>query len=117
MQRALPKTAPAYRRTPAEFAAVLFAPRETSLTDQSKAILDRQVFYMKKYPGVALDLVGYADWVENGGDDESDMQLGLARALTVRDYLVARGHHCLLGAVPAFAVEKPWNHFAPAINP
>ena len=46
---------------------------------------------MIKYPKETLDVVGYADWVENGHKSVEDTELGMARAFAVKLYLASKG--------------------------
>ena len=70
---------------------VYFPPRSAKLTKKAKRILDRQSTFIERHPDAPLDLVGYADWVENGHKDKVDHKLGIKRADAVLDYLAAKG--------------------------
>lgn len=70
--------------------SVFFQPGSPMLSSQAKAILDRQIWAILPYPGLRLEIVGYADSVEVKSERDR-IKLGEQRAGAVRDHLVARG--------------------------
>ncbi len=58
------------------------------LTGQIKGELNSVVAFLKTYPDVRLSVNGHTD---NQGDAEANKKLSLARAQSVKDYLVLRG--------------------------
>ena len=67
---------------------VFFGFDKSSLTADSRATLEKQAAWMKKYPSVGVSLEGHAD---ERGTREYNLALGDRRANSAKDYLVALG--------------------------
>ncbi|MFK5977708.1 MAG: peptidoglycan-associated lipoprotein Pal [Rhizobiaceae bacterium] len=67
---------------------VFFLTDSTSLTQQARAILDRQAQWLVRYPNYPITVEGHAD---ERGTREYNLALGARRAAATRDYLTARG--------------------------
>ena len=67
---------------------ILFDTAQSTLSDQARATLDRQVGWLKQYEQVNVWVAGNCD---ERGTEEYNLALGERRANTDRDYLVARG--------------------------
>lgn len=65
-------------------AKVLFDANATTLSDDARAVLDRQVAALKAAPDLQVTLFGHSDPTEPEA-------IGSRRAEAVRDYLVAQG--------------------------
>ena len=69
---------------------VRFSPDSTSLSDEAKAILDRQAQILRQFPDVAIKAIGYAD-VKEAPTAAEKAALGWRRADAVRRHLIAKG--------------------------
>ena len=78
---------------------IIFEPGETAITELHVRILNSVVTILQAYPGVPVTIVGYTDDV---GTDEANRQVSLARANSVKDYLVSQGI-----ADGVLSVERP----------
>jgi outer membrane protein OmpA-like peptidoglycan-associated protein len=67
---------------------VTFAFDDARLDDGARAILDRQAVWLLAHPEVPMVITGYADLV---GSERYNYGLGLRRAQSARDYLMAQG--------------------------
>jgi OOP family OmpA-OmpF porin len=67
---------------------VTFAGGSASLTPESQAILDRVAASLRENPDVRIEIGGHTD---SAGESGRNRQLSLARAESVRGYLVSRG--------------------------
>lgn len=67
---------------------VTFAEGQTEPAPQSKEQLDSVCRTLREFPELAFEIRGYAD---NTGEAEQNLQISLARAQAVFDYLVAAG--------------------------
>ncbi len=81
------------RRLARDFAAnaettVTFAFNDASLEDAARAILDEQALWLRAHPDVPMVVTGYTDLV---GSERYNYGLGLRRAESARNYLVAQG--------------------------
>lgn len=65
-------------------AKVLFAANASTLSDDARIVLGRQVEALKASPGLKVTLFGHSDPTEPA-------EIALRRAEAVRDYLVAQG--------------------------
>lgn len=63
---------------------VLFAADASTLSEDARAILDKQAEALKTAPGLKVDVFGHSDPTE-------PEEVALRRAEAVRDYLVAQG--------------------------
>ena len=73
-----------------EFPSVaLFARKSSALTDEGKALIDKNIETAKDMLARAtyIEIVGHTD---SEGDDDANMKLSKARANAVRDYLVSK---------------------------
>ena len=61
---------------------------KSSIREDGKAVLDKQVAWLKKYPNWALTVEGHCD---ERGTREYNLALGDRRATAVKKYLVAAG--------------------------
>jgi outer membrane protein OmpA-like peptidoglycan-associated protein len=61
---------------------------KATLQESAFAVLDELVAYMKRKDDDRIELGGHTDDV---GDDQSNLKLSLARANSVKDYLVSKG--------------------------
>ena len=52
---------------PENLSIVYFRSHSAKLTVKAKAVLDRQVGYLTRYPATPVDLEGHVDWVEVPG--------------------------------------------------
>ena len=80
---------------PENLSIVYFRSRSAKLTVKAKAVLDRQVGYLTRYPATPVDLEGHVDWVEVPGTgtakEQAEMELAQSRAFAVKRYLVSKG--------------------------
>jgi outer membrane protein OmpA-like peptidoglycan-associated protein len=67
---------------------VTFGSGSTQLTANSRIILDKVLRTLRDNPGIEVEIRGYTD---NVGNYESNVNLSLARANSVRDYLIQNG--------------------------
>ena len=67
---------------------VTFAFDDASLDTAARAALDGQAGWLRAHPGVPAVITGYTDLV---GSERYNYGLGLRRAKSARDYLVAQG--------------------------
>ncbi len=67
-----------------------FEAGSAGLTDEAKAILDRQAAILLAFPNDKPTLVGHADPYEAGSRQDA-VELGLARAIATGNYLIAKG--------------------------
>ncbi|MFT8736081.1 MAG: peptidoglycan-associated lipoprotein Pal [Zymomonas mobilis] len=67
---------------------VHFALNSHDLDSEAKAILDREIRWLKKYPSTRVTIEGHCD---ERGTREYNIALGEKRADAVRDYLVKAG--------------------------
>lgn len=68
--------------------AVTFAFDDAALDTRARAVLDSQALWLQAHPGVRMTITGHTDLV---GAERYNFGLGLRRAQSARDYLVARG--------------------------
>ena len=67
-----------------------FAPASAALTDEARTILDRQAKILISHPQETAIVYGHADPYE-AGSRQGAWDLGLARAVAARAYLVSKG--------------------------
>lgn len=67
---------------------VFFAYDQSSLSNDARATLDRQVAWLQRFPQVPIQVAGDCD---ERGTVEYNLALGQRRANAARDYLVAHG--------------------------
>lgn len=75
---------------PREDLTIYFASGSASLTEEAKAIIDRQAKTLLAYPNDKAIVYGEADPSE-AGSRQAAWDLGLERALAAMNYLIARG--------------------------
>lgn len=83
---------------------VFFQTDSVSLTSDARAILDRQVAFLKRYPTVQLRIEGHAD---ERGTREYNLALGDRRANSVKEYLMAQGVPAGRLANLSYGKERP----------
>ncbi|MBI5165665.1 MAG: OmpA family protein [Magnetospirillum sp.] len=92
----------------AEFVAlgdrVYFARNHADLDAKAKAILDRQIAWLKAHPGVAVTIEGHTD---NRGTSEYNLALGDRHARAVKNYMVAMGLPAARIATVSYGKERP----------
>lgn len=76
------------RRAPLELTGVTFELGQAVLTPESYAALDPVAQSLLAYPEVRVEVAGHTDDL---GSEELNLELSLARAQAVRDYLVTQG--------------------------
>ncbi len=69
---------------------VFFQSGSHDLTDEAKAVLDRQVAILRRFPELEIRLTGFADTHE-APDSVLMERLGKKRARAVGDYLISKG--------------------------
>jgi peptidoglycan-associated lipoprotein len=74
------------------------------LNEEAMARLDRQAQWLRLYPEYSVTITGHAD---ERGSPFYNLELGLARARAVQDYLVARGVHTSRIAVVSYGASRP----------
>jgi peptidoglycan-associated lipoprotein len=93
----------------AEMRAALGAPvyfdyNQAELADDARATLDAKVPVLVANPGLRLRIAGHTD---DRGSDEYNIALGQRRAVTVREYLAARGVDAARLDIVSFGEEMP----------
>lgn len=74
------------------------------LRPDARAILDRQVEWLLKFPAHAIAIEGHCD---ERGTREYNLALGEARAVAVKDYMVAKGIPADRIETRSFGKERP----------
>lgn len=67
---------------------VFFGFDKSDLTTEARTTLERQAFWLRKYPSLTVSIEGHAD---ERGTREYNLALGERRATSARDYLVSLG--------------------------
>ncbi|NQW12250.1 MAG: peptidoglycan-associated lipoprotein Pal [Alphaproteobacteria bacterium] len=83
---------------------VFFAFDKSDLTNESRTTLERQAFWMRKYPSLTMSIEGHAD---ERGTREYNLALGERRATAVRDYLVSLGIDTSRLTTISYGKERP----------
>jgi len=83
---------------------VFFAFDKSDLSEQSRATLNKQATWMKKYPGVQVVMEGHCD---ERGTREYNLALGERRANAAKDYLVALGINPARVKTISYGKERP----------
>jgi peptidoglycan-associated lipoprotein len=87
---------------------VYFKTSSAALSEEARAVLDRQAEILRRHPGVQIETIGFADNSEAPTSFEK-AELGQKRANAVRSYLIEKG----LLANRIMAVGRPWPSFIP----
>ena len=83
---------------------VFFDYDQSTIRDDSKAVLDRKVTILRANPGVSIRIEGHAD---ERGSVEYNLALSLRRANAIRDYLTNFGLDASRFEVAAMGEERP----------
>jgi peptidoglycan-associated lipoprotein len=83
---------------------VYYATDSYSLLAESKATLDRQVAFLRRYPTVMLRIEGHAD---ERGTREYNLALGDRRAQAAKEYLMAQGITSNRLTTSTYGKERP----------
>ena len=76
----------------------------SELTSESRTTLERQAFWLRKYPNQTITIEGHCD---ERGTREYNLALGERRASAARDYLVAIGVDPARVSTISFGKERP----------
>jgi len=83
---------------------VFFALAESTLSADAQHTLERQVAWLKQYPGVSVTVEGHCD---ERGTREYNLALGERRAATVKKYLVGLGLAANRISTISYGKERP----------
>ena len=83
---------------------VFFALDKSSLSSESRSMLEKQIAWLKKYGGVNVVVEGHCD---ERGTREYNLALGERRANAVKDFLVAMGISPNRVKVISYGKERP----------
>ena len=83
---------------------VFFAFDKSELTTASRTTLEKQAFWLRKYPQATVTVEGHAD---ERGTREYNLALGERRAAAARDYLVSLGVDPSRIATISYGKERP----------
>lgn len=83
---------------------VYFSTDSVSLNADSKATLDRQAAFLRRYPTITLRIEGHAD---ERGTREYNLALGDRRAQSTREYLLAQGISANRLSTTTYGKERP----------
>jgi len=83
---------------------VYFTTDSVSLNGDSKATLDRQAAFLRRYPTITLRIEGHAD---ERGTREYNLALGDRRAQSTREYLLAQGISSNRLSTTTYGKERP----------
>jgi len=83
---------------------VLFALASSNLSKDSKAMLDKQVDWLNKYPDTIFTVEGHAD---ERGTSEYNLALGDRRAHSVRKHILGKGVSKSRISTVSFGKERP----------
>lgn len=83
---------------------VYFSTDSVSLSGDSKATLDRQAAFLRRYPTITLRIEGHAD---ERGTREYNLALGDRRAQSTREYLLAQGISSNRLSTTTYGKERP----------
>ena len=87
-----------------EIAGLQFATGTAKLSEPARESLARFSGIVAQYPDIKIKIEGHTD---NTGSVEKNNQLSLARATSVRDYLIGQGIAASRIAVEGFGPSKP----------
>ena len=83
---------------------IFFDSDQSRLNDKARAIVERQVAWLRQNPQVSVWVAGNCD---ERGTQEYNLALGARRANSVRDYLVSQGVPASRISTVSFGKEKP----------
>lgn len=83
---------------------VFFAFDKSELTTEARTTLEKQAFWLRKYPRATVTLEGHAD---ERGTREYNLALGERRAAAARDYLVSLGIDPSRVSTISYGKERP----------
>ena len=83
---------------------VYYGTDSVSLSGESKATLDRQAAFLRRYPTITLRIEGHAD---ERGTREYNLALGDRRAQSAREYLLAQGISSNRLSTTTYGKERP----------
>lgn len=83
---------------------VFFRLDQSTLTTEERTVLERQAFWLRQYPTVAVTIEGHAD---ERGTREYNLALGERRASAARDYLVSLGINAGRISTISYGEERP----------
>lgn len=83
---------------------VFFGLDKSELTTESRTTLEKQAFWLRKYPRATVTVEGHAD---ERGTREYNLALGERRAAAARDYLVSLGIDPSRLATISYGKERP----------
>lgn len=100
----LPEKAVVTEQGTYSFGIIYFDTNKATIKPKSFPIIDGAVEYMKKNPGVKLEVQGHTDSI---GTDEYNMKLSDTRADAVRKYMIGKGIAADRLAAKGFGESKP----------
>jgi len=83
---------------------VFFGFDKSELTTEARTTLEKQAFWLRKYPRATVTVEGHAD---ERGTREYNLALGERRAAAARDYLVSLGIDPSRVATISYGKERP----------
>ncbi|HYM21058.1 MAG TPA: OmpA family protein [Candidatus Kapabacteria bacterium] len=83
---------------------IFFDFNKSVLHEESNAVLDRLVVMLKQQPAITLEISGHTD---NKGSESLNQKLSQARAISVRNYLIAKGIAKSRITAKGFGASKP----------
>lgn len=85
---------------------VFFAFDSSALDGEARTTLERQAFFLRKYPSTSVTIEGHCD---ERGTREYNLALGERRASAARDYLVSLGIDPSRLSTISYGKERPVN--------
>lgn len=85
---------------------VFFDFDKSDLGAEARTTLERQAFFLRKYPSLSITIEGHCD---ERGTREYNLALGERRAAAVRDYLVSLGIDGSRVSTISYGKERPVN--------
>ena len=85
---------------------VFFAFDSSALDSEARTTLERQAFFLRKYPSTSVTVEGHCD---ERGTREYNLALGERRASAVKDYLVSLGIDPSRLSTISYGKERPVN--------
>lgn len=85
---------------------VFFGFDQSALSGDERTTLEKQAFWLRKYPSVSVVVEGHAD---ERGTREYNLALGERRAAAARDYLVSLGINPSRISTISYGEERPVN--------